>query len=204
MSDWMKQQSINDVQTAIQSQTIQTALERNNSALTDAAFQSFLTNAPIPRGYFTPSTNTTIPNNTETVLNFALADKTYDPFNILFQANTFRIPIDGFYTIQGSFNYLQPAGAGTYQHYGAIKSVSGTYGTAFIAITEGLGVLIGASSPSHIIPLVAVRPFRAGDTFDIVGFQVSSASETNTGAAYASFGIVWNAPYYQYTTQGGN
>lgn len=200
---WLEERGITDVQSALQSQAIQSVLEKNAQGLSDGAFNSFLTNAPIPRAYCESTTNTTLTNNAEVIINFTDAGRVFDPYQIYVGSNTFRLPMDGFYTIQTSVEYQQPAGAGSFQQYAGLRSTIGTYGTGLIVVNESVGSLLAGTGPFQEMPVFCVKPFKAGDSFNVVGFQASSANETHTAGVTRGIGIVWNAPYRQYNQSGG-
>src|SRR4051812_5724092 len=101
VKNWLDRGTTTDVQTAIQTQTIQTALEQNTSQLSDAALQSFLSNAPIPRCIVLPTAGTLLPVSVETTINFTkVSSSTFDPYSMN-TGNVFTVPIDGFYNISG-------------------------------------------------------------------------------------------------------
>src|SRR5712675_230697 len=96
--NWMRGHEISDVQTAIQSSTIQTALEANTSKITDAGFQSYLTNAPIPRCAGDTPTGTYTGGGA--VSNVIWSNKIFDPYGILNSTTGIIVaPISGFYQV---------------------------------------------------------------------------------------------------------
>lgn len=205
-NDWMRGQSVSDIQTAIQSQAIQTALESNTSKITDAGFQSYLQNAPIPRAYFLETaTNTVINTGAEATIVFGQASVKLDQYKILSTtANTFQIPIDGFYVADMGIGWASTAGATSYAAYAGFKSVSGTYGVQYLKLDQReLPILTSAV----IFSVTMVKPFRAGDQFKLVAFQASGTNQNSvvTDTASPTLSISWVAPYNQYTTgAGGN
>lgn len=200
---WLSKTSSTDVQTAIQSQVIQTASERNTSALSNEAYDSYLTNAPIPRAYFNPTTTTTLVNNTPTTINWVNADIVFDQYRMFIGSNTFQLPIDGFYSIDAAAGYLATVGVGAYPAYAAILSgTSKSRSLNSIIKANELTITNIATAPNIIIPVSTVKPFNAGDQFYLVGYQISSADAVMTPADDAfGLSITWLAPY---TEQGGS
>lgn len=189
-----------DIQQAINTQTIQTAVEKASSGLSDVALKSFLNSAPIPRAFYNPQTNTNLASGVETTMTFNQSDVVFESHRFYAGSNVFIIPVDGFYHVQSAVEYQQPAGGGTYQQYAGIRSVTGTYGTQYIVLNESVATLLAGSSPVQVMTFSALRPFRAGDTFKIIGFQISSALELETAGSTYGLGICWNAPWNTYVT----
>lgn len=203
MEDWLGSRAISDVQTAIQSAAIQTTLERNTSVITSEGYQSFLTNAPIPRAYFNPTTTTTLVNNTPTTVKWTSADIVFDQYGMFIGSNTFQLPIDGFYAIDSAVGYLATVGIGAYPAYGAILSgTSQSRSLNSIIKANELTITNIATAPNIIIPVTTVKPFNAGDQFYIQAYQISSA-DADMVPADDAFGlsITWLCPW---TQQGGS
>lgn len=207
--DWMQNREITDVQTAIQSATVQTALEVNTTALSDTAQQSMLINSPIPRGYFMPTAGTLLNSGVETTIAFSAASATFDPYKMLTNtANTFMFPVDGFYTVDAAVAYTQnTTGAGFFPVYAAFKCVisNGLYAAgSYLKINEVTGSLYGAVQNVYT-PVTMTKPFRAGDTFVLRGLQASTGNETTLVSEPASaLVITWLAPYANIQKGGGS
>lgn len=193
--NWFEDQPLTDVQTAIQSQAIQTVLEQNTSRVTDSGFQSFLQNAPIPRCFYTTPTG---------AYGIALSPFTWsrvgahDPYAMLDTATstTFTIPVDGYYNV-----VLGVFGAG-----GAAGFVSGQINDT--AAGTNLAVQLmntpAAATGNYIFTVTYQGPMRAG--FKINGAINNASSAVITFATAGTFmSFTWVAPYNTYTTgAGGN
>lgn len=198
----MTKQPLDDVQRAIDSQTIQTVLEQNNSGLTNVALQSFLTNAPIPRAWFYDTTVTTINTGTEPPLTWTAATMglSYDPYKMYIGGGGFRLPIDGFYTL--TFTVGIPTNGVASQYWASIKMLVGSYGAGgYLAIQSTY-----ATAGNNWMTCTCTKPFRAGDTFATYVFNGSATNQNIVTLATAAptLSIVWNSPLNTYTTQGGN
>lgn len=196
MTDWMKDSTVSDVQTAIQTQTIQTALERNNSGLTDVAFTSYLQNAPIPRFYVGTISGTFSTGIVTAAWTTAggLSGNYHDPYNMLVPTTgVFTFPIDGYYLV--SFLMIGTGTAGAYvqlllQNVGTVNYVA--------------QILTTSSAPAatnYQNTLSIVLPWRAGNTARV---QIGNGGAANLSPIVGSLSCVWCAPYNNYTTQGGN
>lgn len=193
-----------DIQTALQSQTVQSALEKNTGSLSDQAFQSFLTNAPIPRIFLDiPGAGQTINNNTTTDIVWGQASRTFDPYTMHLPANTtdITIPVAGFYcfftnqqfspAIQPQDSLLQFTSVNS-KTYGAglsLASVTAKWNTSTLGVHHNLTMN---------------RFFDAGDSFKVQIFQNVGASATLANSNVCVLGGTWTAPFKQYVTGGGN
>ncbi len=191
---WMDNKVESDIQTALQSQYIQTSLEQNTSRITDAGFQSYLQNAPIPRFYVNSFSNTFATSATTVVLYNSNGTPYVDPYRMLVPTTgVATIPIDGFYEI--CFNFKADTGTTGYLHAKIIDNASAyIYGNEAqwnAAATGFMGFTIGT-----LVPLKAGTTFRV----DITNFTGGTVT-----ASVGAFSAVWTAPYNQYTTgPGGN
>lgn len=194
MADWMKNSEQTDIQTAIQSQAIQTVLEKSTSGLTDAAFQSYLTNAPIPRAYYLGPASNTIANAANTYFQWAKAGS-HDPYAMLSPLTTYFTttanscliaPISGYYICSASIIGASAAAAGfpSFQMY--LNGVLVSAGD-FANVGTGFAGFVGWTGPMN-----------AGD-------PIAFLMQNNTGGLFTSsnghFSLTWVAPYNQY--QGG-
>lgn len=189
---WLEKQESSNIQTALQSQAIQSNLEKNSQGLSDQAFNSYLTNSPIPRFYNNSFTSTFTSGADTTVTYAANASQSFDPYGMLAVATGIvTIPRDGFY--QWLFNIV---GSG------------GTAGFVFTRIIDTAGAQIGVtlSTPSLAaggafdFTVVALKPHRAGDT---VRVKLNNSSGGLYTPSEGSFGGVWVAPFNQYAQSGG-
>lgn len=203
MLDWAKKDAINDVSTAVDSQTIQTVLERQNTGISDVGFQSYLTNVPIPRMFRYTTVATTILAGAIAVVDFTTASTgSFDPYSMYIGGSTWRIPIDGFYNITFCGGY--PSNGLNFQAYAAIMSNKGTYGAGtLLSLNE---TVVPAAVANMVFNVVALRPFRAGDEFYAQYYNGSTTNQNSVNFALATttIGATWVAPFNSYTTQGGN
>lgn len=202
MEPWMKNHIESDVQTAIQTQTIQTALERNTAALSDAAFQSFLSNAPIPRVYLIQSAAQAVAAVTTTPIAYNQAGRVYDPYQMLSTGSTTTIiiPVAGFYTFVATVGY-SVAGIYTGRFMTFTTGVSKRLGSGVTIMQYFAGDGAGESANNGNMSAVLLAPFDAGDTF-LVSCSHNGGAGINTVAGLTTLAGVWNSPYSQYT--GGN
>lgn len=198
--DWMDTGTEVDVQRAIDSQAIQTALERQSSGLSDVALQSYLTNAPIPR-FAVNAFNTAFANGVGTVCTYQAGGSIYyDPYQMLnLTTGNVTIPIDGFYAIEYYATCNGGGVAGYFQYI--MQTAIGAGGTCVPFLGSSLTPGAGAACHGAI---AAVRPFTAGNVINVLVVN-------QTGGAMAAsegyFGGAWVAPYKNFkntTTQGGN
>lgn len=188
MEQWMKNSVESDVNTAIQSQTIQTALERNASVLTDSAFQSFLTNAPIPRLYYDSSpTVIGIGNNTITWNTVG----SVDPYSMMVPTTgIITIPIDGWYSGMWTFS-------GTSATPTSSIDVAWMNGAKTVFITRNFPTYYIPAPTNYACNEPFIQPLRAGSTI-LVNLGTGFTLTTST----CRISLVWQAPYNTY--QGGN
>lgn len=188
--NWLDKQPSNDIQTAIQSQSLQTALEANTSKISDAGFQSFLTNAPIPR-FYAPTLIGTYNAVANTIATFSQAGYV-DPYKMLAPTTGIvTFPIDGFYSLFATLNATGSAASFVQIYFlstaSAILSIQGT-------------AAIATNVYQLAVPLVAA--FKAGDT---VRMNVANNGAAALSGVTGAMGGVWCGPYYNYTTgAGGN
>lgn len=176
-----------DVQLAIQSSTIQTAQERNTSALSSEAFNSYLTKAPIPRIALLGDTQV-IPDSTLTTITWN-ATNTFDPYG-MFTSPIIRIPLDGFYSFDCNIQH-NFTGAYNTRWIEYLSDTSAQFGAAYqLACSqwEGTASIVGAMN------VACVRPFNAGDSFHINVFQ-SSGGPLNLGGNLCNISGAWIAPF---------
>lgn len=192
MSDWMKNSEQKDIQTAIQTQTIQTALERNTSGLTDQAFQSYLTNAPIPRCYFHTISGTIPGAGAQTVLTWT-AVGAHDPYRFWDGTSTFTIPIDGYYAC--TWIAYTTGSAGSY--FQTMWALNGAL------VAEHTHTDLVAAAGNFQCGVTIQAPFVAGSKLTAVAGNSGAAAMTPQ-AALTHLSIVWLAPYNNYSTAGGN
>lgn len=187
MDDWMKNQGSTNVADIVKTQDTQYALEKAASTLSDPAFQSFLTNAPIPRisnggppigVYATGTTNVVWTTSSY-----------FDPYNMATRATGFMtIPLDGFWIL--NFSLLMQ---------GTVNSFMRTYWD--IAGGSALGV---QTTPDVVAAGVyeggstVVYPMRAGTIIKPTVINSGAATYTILGG---NLGCSWIAPYTNY--QGG-
>lgn len=183
-----------DVQTAIQTQSIQTAQERNTTALTDGAFQSFLTSAPIPRLFLSAAATQAIPNATSTTLAWGGTTIVHDPYAMQPTYNNalIAIPVDGYYsfTCQTQFN-INGNYAGRSMEW--LTSVSRRLG-AGIQLAQGAWDAGGTNFGN--MNMTVVQPFNAGDSFFVNVTHNGGAAITTGGASLTWLSGGWFAPYY--------
>lgn len=184
---WLHNTAITDVQVALQSEALQTDVERNTSAISDDGFQSFLNGAPIPRVALLGDTQV-IPDSTLTSITWD-ATNTFDPYG-MFTSPIIRIPLDGFYSwdcnIQHNFT-----GAYNTRWIEYLSDTSAQFGAAYqlsCAQWEGTASIVGAMN------VACVRPFNAGDSFHINVFQ-SSGGPLNLGGNLCNISGAWIAPF---------
>lgn len=188
--NWFEDQPLTDVQTAIQSQAIQTALEANTSKITDTGFQSFLTNAPIPRMYNVAPFTSAHPNASNVVMTFNAAttldpDKTFDG-----PTGTWTCPIDGFY-----HHWFEISATGTllgFLQLIFLSSAGGSYSSGFVNNSTGLALYQGEIN--------AIIPHSAGDT---VRLQLGNNGAGALSSMTTVWGSVWQAPLRTYKTSAG-
>lgn len=209
-NDWMLGRDISDIQIAIESQTLQTAFEKQASTISDAGFQSFLQNAPIPRIYMeAQGAGQVINTGALTDLVWGQAARLYDPYSMHLAANTtdVTIPVDGFYSFYCNTNFISPAVAAVWEYELQFTTIqSKVYGAGII-----LDVIIGAApivagTEQWALNIVMNKPFNQGDSFKVQIFQSSGGAVTLGAAGFkTSIGGTWSAPYKQFTTgAGGN
>lgn len=204
---WMKNNVVGDVQTAIQSQTIQTAIEKNTSVLTDQSFQSFLTNAPLPRIYMEAQGAGQVINNAAlTDLIWGQAARKHDPYFMHPAATTttIQVPIDGYYSFYCNTNFASAAAATVWQtQFQFVTVLSKIHGAAVVLDVVTLASPIFAGALQWAFNLAMNKPLAAGDTFKIQIFQSSGAAITLGSSGFiTSFGGTWSAPYNNYTVGG--
>lgn len=189
MTSWMDNQPLTDVQTAIQTQTIQTALESNTSKITDAGFQSFLTSAPIPR-FYAPTITGTYNNATVTTATFTTVGL-LDPYG-MFTVSTglATLPIDGWYSFD--FNIQATGGAAGHTQLIWVPSAGGNLAAQVLPSAP-------AANTTYQHSLSVIAPMRQGDTLKI---QVGNGTGAGLSAITGHISGVWVAPYNQYV--GGN
>lgn len=202
---WMDKSIETDVQLAIQSQTIQTAQEANTSKITDAGFQSYLQNAPIPRIAMTYVTNQTPANNTITNVTWGQAARVFDPYTMHPPVTTtvIQVPVSGFYSFNLGLLFAAPATAGLWNMrlwYETVQSKIWGAGVV-LARHRAVGPVAGGAT-NWSIALSMLRPLEQGDTFLINWFQDSGGAITlNDDGGLTG---CWVAPLGQYQTAGGN
>lgn len=184
---WMDSQIDSDVNTAIQSQVIQTALERNTTGLTDTGYQSFLNGAPIPRAYYDFLAVNPLGGAAQTVLSWQRAGNMFDPYGLLDTGTntSYQVPRDGFYTLSAGV-FGTSGGAG-----GLINYILLQKNTASIAAQT-----IPPTGNDYYATVAWNGWLVAGDLIRIV-YRNNPA--TGLTVAGAHFGITWDAPYKQYT-----
>jgi hypothetical protein len=203
MDSWLDSRNSSAVQQALDSQTVQTAPERQTSGLTDQAFQSFLTNAPIPRVLLDiTGAGQTIADNTATTVTFGATSRAYDPYNMLNTANAIVIPVAGFYTFFANMQFsptISPQDS--LLQFNTVTSK--TYGAAY-----QLAIVTYKSNPSVLgthLNLSMTRFFDAGDSFVTTILQNVGAGADLANNGTCVLGGAWVAPYKQYVTgSGGN
>lgn len=193
MEQWMKNSVEGDVQTAIQTQTIQTVMEQNSSKLSDVAFQSYLTNAPIPRMFYTGnnSTFTAAANVTAKWLSVGAID----PYTIQdVSTGLMTIPIDGFYTGNFWIQCTSTAG-GSFQISWMDSTKTIIYGTS------GINDYVAAAG-NYMGSAPMLYPFRAGSKILVNIGNNTATTLAFVGGNNTQVSLVWTAPFNQYT--GGN
>lgn len=184
-SDWLKQGEVADIQTAIQSQTIQTALERNTSGLTDQAFQSYLTNAPIPRYWYNQET-TALPTGANTTCTWG--GSFFDPYSMVAATGIVTVPLDGFYICTMGFAGTAPAGGGF--DIGFMDP-----GKTFWYARE-FGSQYPPSPGNYGCTITMHTPLRAGTQFL---FTFGNGTTGNMGfVTGVEFSGTWVSPYQNY------
>lgn len=201
VENWMTNSTESDVQTAIQSQTIQTVLENQTSALTDVAFRSFLANAPIPRVFLIQQTNLVLVNAVAGFIQWGTTARYHDPYAMNGGvAEEVIIPVDGYYTFYCNIsNVLGGVAAGFNTYLQAVSVKSKVYGAGVQLALNGSWVPVQSVGGTTGLNLNFTMPFEAGDTLRFAVFENSGV-----GLTYVSgyCGAAWVAPYKQYT--GGN
>lgn len=190
--EWMGQRVISDVQIAIQSQAIQTALESNTSKITDLGFQSFLTTAPIPR-FYNNSVITSVHGAASNVVTTYNAAVTFDPYKTFNAATgTWTAPISGFY--HHWYNLTCTGGAGGFIQLIFLTSAGTAYSSVFANAAAGTAL--------YQLEVNTIVPHTAGDT---VRLQIGNNTVAGLTLMVPLWGSVWTAPFTQYTTgSGGN
>lgn len=184
---WLHNTPITDVQSALQSEALQTDVERNTSSISDEGFQSFLNGAPIPRVQLLGDTQV-IPDITATTVNWDGTTK-FDPYG-MFTSPIITIPLDGFYSFDCNMQH-NFAGAYNIRWLAYISDTSAQFGAAYqlsFAEWEGAGLTAGSMN----VP--CLRAFNAGDSFHIVVFQ-SSGGPLNLAGNICNITGAWVAPY---------
>lgn len=200
---WMQNHETSDIQTAIQSQSIQTVLEKNNTNLSDGAFQSLLANAPIPRVYLIQSAAQSVPATTTTPIVWNQAGRVHDPYAMLATGSTTTIiiPVGGYYTFMFACQFSV---VGNYSGRFATftTGVSKRLGSAVTILQTFFGDGAGESANSGNINTTLVAPFDAGDSF-FVSVSHNGGAGINTSPTGVILSGVWNAPYNQFNQSGG-
>lgn len=192
MSDWMKQNQVSEIQTAIQTQTIQTALEKNSSVLTDTAFQSYLTNAPIPR-FTSGLVNATITTGLTTIATYA-APSLVDQYSLLTPSTgIFRASIDGWWLLNFVYQFTGGATAGGY-----VNPIF-TYVPSGAPLASSLTVAPGLATTAYQNTMTLLYPFSAGET---VRIDIGNTTGATLSAMNARLSGVWTSPLKNYS--GGN
>ena len=191
---WMDERIVtSDIQTAVQSQTIQTALEANTSKITDAGFQSYLTSAPIPRFQYTTITGTyatgAVTNTNWTTVN------AIDPYAMMAPATgSITIPIDGFYQLNFGLKTVAVGAAG-YIEVGWITGGVNRISTTLATGGAALGTFYGLSAPYGAF-------WRQGTVLNTWIGNTTGGAFTAASFDFIYVSGVWCAPYANYV--GGN
>lgn len=190
---WMNNQEISDVSTAIQSQSIQTALERNTTKLSPDALQSYLVAAPIPRMISGDMTGTY--NNGITTNAIFSRVNGFDPFSMLvFNAGLgveiLTFPIDGFYSVVWRMHVVGGTGAGAFVE----TLITDSAGFLDLDLCEN------NTTGVYRFHTTLLKPYRAGQNMIFQVFNNSTAALTVGSGCRVS--ATWVAPYNVYT--GGN
>lgn len=192
MEEWMQSRVDDDsIQLAIQSQSIQTALEANTSKITDAGFQSFLTSAPIPRFYNAAAMTSAHLTATNVVATFNAATS-FDPYKMFDGATgTITAPISGFYHFWFNLSTVSTVAGGFIQMIW-LSAAGGALSQEFYLPNPG-----GATFQ---MGLPVIVPCTAGDT---IRLQIGNNTPGTLGSLAPIMSGYWNAPYNTYTTSAG-
>lgn len=197
MSDWLTDQYSEPWQEA-------TLPDKNTTALSDVAFQSYLQNAPIPRIFLEKQTGQTAANVTPTNITWGEAARIYDPYNMhngSINTAIVTIPVAGFYSFFCNIEYN--SSQVNLRHYVRfLVNASKTYiAAAQLAGQESVDG--NAVSPGRL-NVSMNRFFDAGDSFYVEVLQSSTITLTTQTSGFCVLGGCWVAPYKPYTTTGGN
>lgn len=192
MEEWMQSRVDDDsIQLAIQSQSIQTALEANTSKITDAGFQSFLTSAPIPRFYNNSAITSAHATATNVVATFN-TNVTLDPGKMFDAATgTITVPISGFYHCWFNLSTVSSI-AGGFVQLVWLSAGGGTLSQVFAVPNPG-----GATFQ---IEINTILPASGGDT---IRLQIGNNTPGTLGTFASLMSAYWVAPYNTYTTSAG-
>lgn len=203
---WIENRDVSTIQSAIQSQTVQTAIDSNTSKITDTGFLSFLQNAPIPRLFLAQQSTQSVAGVTTTLLQWGGAAKIHDPYNMQpASANTLiQIPVDGYYTFTCQCKFSAVGNySGRFMQW--LTVTSKRLGGAAELAQGFFGDGAGESANQGNVNMTINLPFNAGDSFTVSVSHNGGAGITTAGANLTWLGGGWIAPYNQYTTgSGGN
>lgn len=188
--NWMDENTLGDVQSALQSQTIQTALEQNTSKITDAGFQSYLTSAPIPRCWTTDCTPNTALASVATVMIWPTT-ALVDPYGMVDLTTGFiTCPIDGLYHAYFGYSGTASFSLRSVRYYWQAMGGS-AWGIMVVSNVYSTNVYQGSSN--------ALIPCRAGQ---LLKATVLDDTASDVASPTANMAVSWIAPYNLYT--GGN